>query len=333
MKSIGHKPFQTLKAGEDVDSLAAVYYSPHTPFINKSHTRGLYRTYKYDEGTKRIGSSTHRSKRRTKSKRISLFRSVDRERLMLSLMNKHLNMPWIRKTVVKDTYWLHRENVHELEENLYNSKMITSTVNVVSTREVLHGLRNYYGEAVALNYAMTWQLGEQMKVPGILGLIVWIILWSTANTSLHRWIRITYTIFILFWGRWFRNNWKRQNAELNLLWGANSEDKPERPRVEFKGVLLPDPVTDELKLYRQNSWAQKVAYVVSWSTTFFLGTISILLFFLVLYAREYCYHCIFQPTTDMGQLLTRGLGSLLFGLQIILSEVIFKKSCITIDRI
>ncbi len=135
LKSIGHKPFQTLKAGEDVDSLAAVYYSPHTPFINKSHTRGLYRTYKYDEGTKRIGSSTHRSKRRTKSKRISLFRSVDRERLMLSLMNKHLNMPWIRKTVVKDTYWLHRENVHELEENLYNSKMITSTVNVVSTRE------------------------------------------------------------------------------------------------------------------------------------------------------------------------------------------------------
>ena len=95
----------------------------------------MYRTYKYDEGTKRIGSSTHRSKRRTKSKRISLFRSVDRERLMLSLMNKHLNMPWIRKTVVKDTYWLHRENVHELEENLYNSKMITSTVNVVSTRE------------------------------------------------------------------------------------------------------------------------------------------------------------------------------------------------------
>ena len=52
LKSIGHKPFQTLKAGEDVDSLAAVYYSPHTPFINKSHTRGLYRTYKYDEGTK-----------------------------------------------------------------------------------------------------------------------------------------------------------------------------------------------------------------------------------------------------------------------------------------
>ena len=196
---------------------------------------------------------------------------------------------------------------------------------VVFSFSVLHGLRNYYGEAVALNYAMTWQLGEQMKVPGILGLIVWIILWSTANTSLHRWIRITYTIFILFWGRWFRNNWKRQNAELNLLWGANSEDKPERPRVEFKGVLLPDPVTDELKLYRQNSWAQRVAYVVSWSTTFFLGTISILLFFLVLYAREYCYHCIFQPTTDMGQLLTRGLGSLLFGLQIILSEVIFKK--------
>jgi hypothetical protein len=360
LTKIGHAPYQ--KGVEDPDSIDAVYYSPHAPFVNKSHTKGLYRTYAYDVNQRRssniisssssssssnsninrfndsastpssIASGGGSSKRNIVAKRsISLLRSIDRERLMLSLMNKHLNMPYIQKTVVKDMYWLHREDVGDLEEKLYGSKMITSTKNIYSKISVLHALRNYYGEAVALNYGLTSEMGERMTPVGAVGLLVWLILITTAESKdvnyrmLHRIVRVGYTIFILFWGRYFRNEWKRMNAELNLVWGNEASQRPERPRVEFRGVLEPDPITDELRLYRQNSWAQLVAYVVSWSTTIFLGGISIIVFVAVLYVREYLFFCAIQPELPIAQLLTRGLGSLLFGLQIIVSEVIFKK--------
>ena len=70
----------------------------------------------------------------------------------------------------------------------------------------------------------------------------------------------------------------RLNSELNLLWGNKASQRPERPRVEFKGVHIQDPVTDELKLRQQNEWSQRVAYVVAWFATILMGSISVGIF-------------------------------------------------------
>ena len=307
LTQLGHEPY----IGDCTDDHAhSVYYAPHTSFVNKSHTRMLFRTYEYDG----IQSSEF----------VSLFRSIDRERLMLSLMERHFNIHWIKKTVLKDMSWLHRESLKTLEENISSSNMMKKQ----STKKMIQRIRNYFGEQIALNYALSWSMGHGMMVPGFVGFTIWMILFATANATLHRWLRVAYTLFVMLWMRYFINEWRRENNELNLLWGKNEESEEkllDSARVEFKGVKLPDPVTDQMRRQRDESWTQKIAYVISWSATFLMGGISLGCFALVLYFREHLLHCVIRPDTELLKLFVRGISSVLFGIQIILSEVVFKR--------
>jgi len=246
LKSMGHAPYQKTSSIA-TDSKDAIYYSPHSIFINKTHTRALYRTYEQEPRWNQANENTYRH--------VSLFRNVDRERLMLSLMNKHLNMHYLRRTILKDMLWLHKDR-HIIEKKLWNSKTI---MNTNDRRQAIHHIRNYFGESIALNHALTWELGRKLMGAGLVGFIVWLLLFTTSNQVLHRWLRVAYTIYILLWSKHFKSNWKKKTSEFNLLWGNKASQRPEPPRAEFKGIHVHDPITDELKLSQPNIWSQRIA--------------------------------------------------------------------------
>ena len=121
-------------------------------------------------------------------------------------------------------------------------------------------------------------------------------------------------------------SWRRFNEQLNLLWGTSTSKSVDEVRVEFRGITYPDPVTDDMRSWKRNKYAQILTKIVSWVSIFFMGTASVLIFLRSLYLRETLIHVqVRQETDSWEELFLRLVSSGIFGLQVVLLEPIFKR--------
>ena len=338
LRYLEHANFQNYDVHPNTDEPKCIYYSPYAPFVNSSSVRSLFRVYEPSAqrrklkqaslGTSGEGSDSSNS---LSQPTMSLLREVDKIRLMRSIMTRHLNMPWIQETLVVDSYWVHQEaDLGEVSKTAFSQHVFFRKKSV---RPLLHQLRNYFGESVALASALSWRLGRSFWWPAILGLFVFVTVQTSKNQILSRVFRSLYGVFVVVNSRLFLVSWRRFNDQLNLLWGTHKNTEVDKSRVEFRGITYPDPVTDQMRLWKRDKMAQVLTRVVSWVAVFFMGTVSVLIFLGALYLRETLIHVQVRPEKgSFEELSLRLVSSGIFGLQVVLFEPVFKRVALVLTN-
>ena len=105
----------------------------------------------------------------------------------------------------------------------------------------------------------------QLWSPAFVGFIVFIVVEFSGNRFVERFGH--YMVFIVVNSRLFHVLETVQRAIESSLGYFNSKSVDE-VRVEFRGITYPDPVTDDMRSWKRNKYAQILTKIVSWVSIF-----------------------------------------------------------------
>jgi len=211
------------------------YISPYAEYKIDAKFQPLYKKYKVSE------TSTN----------YTLFRQVDRIRLVSSIIGRNLNLEsMVTRKVIKFSLWLHDPFTYRDLRANWALKFLPLNI---TRGQPISLIRDYYGEKTALYFAWL-QYYTRFLIPiGVLGIIV-LILTERGSENIQGGTLVIYGGLVSIWATLFLEVWKRRNAELNLMWGTANAKLEERERPEFVGVTRRNPVTDELEVYHERLW-------------------------------------------------------------------------------
>jgi len=190
----------------------------------------------------------------------TLFRQVDRIRLVSSIIGRNLNLDQLVHTgIVKAALWLHDPFTYrDLRDNW---ALKFWPINVTRGQPIAL-IRDYYGEKTALYFAWL-QYYTRFLIPiGILGIAI-LILTELGGDGVRGISLVAYGAVVSIWATLFLEVWKRKNSELNLLWGTHNAKAEERERPDFVGKSRVNPVTDEAEVYHVRFWWYQRRIMVS----------------------------------------------------------------------
>jgi hypothetical protein len=216
----------------------------------------LWRTHQIDESGRR-----------------SLFRSMERIRLLVSYIETEIGINSLQeKKYVTAHFPLHNtwqlkgknsnitaavaENDRLLQNILFDFKPLhaegpVSTswrTSLINQKLPLSKIKNYYGEKIALYFEFLRYYQTSLLLPGLIGLGVFIVqrLFHEDSVQVLS-LNAFYSVFMTIWATIYLEGWKRKEAGLSITWGTTKFEQVEIPRPQFRGIKRRSPVTDDLE--------------------------------------------------------------------------------------
>ena len=121
-------------------------------------------------------------------------------------------------------------------------------------RAPIQRLRNYYGEHVTLYFAWLSFFTGWLWVPGIAGVLLWLLQPSDMTVDRSPWAPI-FSLLIVVWGVLFLRFWQRENAAWVHKWGTIDFARREVVLPEHRGILRISPVR---RSWREGIWCRTV---------------------------------------------------------------------------
>jgi hypothetical protein len=269
-----------------------VYLGGYTPFKFDWKLLPLYRHYDISKEQDDPGSS--------------VFRQVDRIRLVDSIVARHLNLPSMKhKKMLKDQFSLHDQNDLDLLNDTWTNKLsFKSTLD-----QPLGRIRDYFGEKVAMYFAWL-QFYTNCLIPiALLGIIVFVIkdtpflekaeICSPGDSTFicdegPGILLAAFGGIVAVWSTLFTEFWRRRNGFLNVWWGQVGCLRQERERPEFVGVYLKDSRTDQKRLQHSSSdrYMKKIwigIFIVFLCVAVVIGAIGGIFFWKYQISSQYLY--------------------------------------------
>ena len=115
---------------------------------------------------------------------------------------------------------------------------------------LLHAIRNEYGEKVAFYFAFRTHQQRWLVVPAAFGTVLWLL--RLVAGSLPQLVELVelltplYGLGIPVWGTLLLERWRSQQAELASLWGVDDLKEAEVVRAEFVGERVVSRLTGKL---------------------------------------------------------------------------------------
>ena len=209
----------------------------------------------------------------SESGRRSLFRNMERIRLIVSYIRTEISINFLQERGFIEAHFpLHNiwqlkgkssnvvENAPEedrmLRNILYDFKplnsdgpLLTSWKTALINQKIpLSKIRNYYGEKVALYFEFLRYHQCSLLFPALIGIGVFVVqrLFDDKSTQVLA-LNAFYSIFMTIWATSFLEGWKRKEAGLSVTWGTTKFEQIEIARPQYKGLKRRSPVTDELE--------------------------------------------------------------------------------------
>ncbi|EQC41790.1 hypothetical protein SDRG_00653 [Saprolegnia diclina VS20] len=211
-------------------------YVPRDPY----NYFGLYTAFKSD--AKLQPYYRHHPASATGTSEDTLFRSVDRIRLVHSILAEHINFDALKgATYFTDLFALHDEAAlqHLTKSWATNWRL---------TRQPLGELRNYFGEKIALYFAWLEFYTKSLLLPAVIGIIIYVLdIRNIGNVAAGK---IFFAGFIVVWSTFFTEFWKRKSEIYTVLWGVDeSLDIDSTPRTQYKGVRRMNPIDNSPQIW------------------------------------------------------------------------------------
>ena len=108
-------------------------------------------------------------------------------------------------------------------------------------------LRQYFGEKIALYNVFIGHYSRWLIIPGLIGLVFQLVVWSTLNFSSP--VLPFYSLIICVWSIYMLEYWKRQESYSALQWGMTEFEEEEPVRPEFKGHPIKSYINGKEMLY------------------------------------------------------------------------------------
>lgn len=113
--------------------------------------------------------------------------------------------------------------------------------------QMLHALRNEYGEKVAFYFAFRSFHQRWLVLPAVLGTLLWLSRFLSEMGSAH--LAPIYGLSISVWGSLFLDRWRVQQRELACLWAVDDLREAEVVQPDFVGERIVSPLTGDATLH------------------------------------------------------------------------------------
>ena len=113
--------------------------------------------------------------------------------------------------------------------------------------QMLHALRNEYGEKVAFYFAFRTFHQRWLVLPAVLGALLWLSRFVSVEISAH--LTPLYGLSISVWGSIFLDRWRAQQREHASLWGVDELREAEVVQPGFVGERVVSRLTGESTLH------------------------------------------------------------------------------------
>ena len=220
-----------------------------------------YADYQHDEGCEHMQLLFRHYRNRTGN--LTPFRQVDRIRLTMDIMQRHLNVPRLKHSkMMTDAFPLHDKDVISMLQKGWalNKRMHPFWTGM---KQPLLLIRNYFGEKIALYFAWLEHYTCSLIFPSVLGLGMQ---WAPAEGS----SLIMFGCAVSIWASRMTEHWKRKNTVLNLAWGTAGFEAAEAERPQFKGVPRYSPVDDQPEVHHAPGKARSRKKQMAMITCFML---------------------------------------------------------------
>ena len=215
------------------------------------------------------------------------FRTVDRIRLVTSIIARHLNTESMKHSkLLLDCFALHEEEKLRRLERIWVWKKDLHPLPGGQSLPLIE-IRDYFGEKIGLYFAWLEHYTKSLVWPAFGGLIFFICTKAVNDIRARDAMLVLFGCFVSVWGTFMTEGWKRRNATINLWWGTFEFETHEVARPQFAGLLRYSPITDKPEMYH-NSLKQlkkKVAMSFAFVFTLVIGAVGMTAF--CLYLKSY----------------------------------------------
>ena len=181
----------------------------------------------------------------------TVFRQVDRQRLILSMVNRNMNLDVMTgQGIISQCFCLHD---FTQKEDLLKSNWSCKQMQIP-----LQIARNYFGEETTYYFAFLGMYTRWLTIPAIFGVILTLLYVSSSfvvgaaeqklYTHAIEFVYYGYGFFLSLWSMFFLVAWKRRAARLALQWGTLRQQETAVNRPSFVGALGYNTITDEVEV-------------------------------------------------------------------------------------
>ncbi len=163
----------------------------------------------------------------------SVFRNIDKSRMISSILHSIMDLNLIEKTIQKEQqnnfnrvfkFVLILQNHDELEENAKTMNIINAyvpPVPTISSYLINKTFRNLFGEAVGFYFTWITHYLKWIIFPAILGLLLHIFS-IIINNNIMIIVYLVFSIIIILWGHFYVFSWKSYEKVYNTIWGMET---------------------------------------------------------------------------------------------------------------
>jgi len=166
-------------------------------------------------------------------KELTIFRDIDRIRLLMDLVNEYANTQLMKdNNFLSTVYPLHQPAQLETLKSSWGTFALCWTV-----EQPLDLLNSYFGEKLALYFAWMQSYSQMLTVPALLGLILYVLeMCFDYDLNYYQgwlnWVRVAYCALVTGWAAWFHRMWLRKENCLRLQWGSEIVTGAKQPPIK-----------------------------------------------------------------------------------------------------
>lgn len=222
-----------------------IYIAPYADYKIDEKFQPFYRHYDGMDESERLG--------------ISLFRPIDRIRLVNSIIARNVNLPALQCAGFLTGHFA----LHEPEKvALFREAW---ALNWGLSRQPLLDIRDYFGEKIAYYFAWLEFYTKMLIFPAAGGIAVFALNSALALTHDQQGaLLIVFGGAVAVWSTCFIELWKRKQCVLNLWWGMSNLHAEVEPRPQFHGKLRYSPVNDRVESWHISMGTLAFRCSVTW---------------------------------------------------------------------
>jgi hypothetical protein len=290
----------------------------------------------------------------------SIFSSIDRIKLLLSMIKKEVNIDYLVEKEVLTAFFPLKNNYDLIGEKMYTGvlddlnyqdktksylkealggdfyepsvKGITQNweSKFYSHQLPLNKIRNYFGEKIAFYFAFISFFSKIVSIPSIFGLVVFILQRIyEPDSPLIIIINLLFCIYSSIWATIFIEYWKRKENCLAIRWGTTDFEEDEVPRPQFLGEPKRSPIDDDMDDIYFNPRSRYKYFLLSTIVTGIFITIVIVAVLFLIYLRTNITNTLLFKGFDLAGPVVSSLNAV----QIQILNLIFNKVAIKLTNL
>ena len=228
--------------------------SPYAKFEIPKNFHGAEETFTHFDENEKIDNLKGKT----------LFSYTDKVRLVRSSLNTRLDLHIMKEYEISiEDFCIHSNKpLEELKKSWAHPRKVCSS-------QPLNKIRNYFGEKIGLYFAWMEMYKKFMIAAGVIGLIVQVLLlvrfMEGWNVRISQYCQVFFALFLAFWASAFDQVWGRREKILAWEWGTTNFYEEEEQRGEFKGKMIRDPVSNNMKRKVINPLWSNIKKLISYS--------------------------------------------------------------------